>query len=90
MKRFYILLIILFSTSGVKSQGYENAWINYAQNYYKIKVWQEGIYKIPVTSFLNAGIAVTGMDHRTMQLFRNGQEQYIYIYDQKINCCIGV
>ena len=85
MKRLYILLVILFSTFSVRSQTYENSWINYSQNYYKIKIAQEGIYRIPVSTLLFAGIPVTGMDHRTMQLFHNGQEQYIYIYDQNGN-----
>ena len=85
MKRFYILLIIFFSTVGIKSQASENSWINYSQSYYKIKVWQEGIYRIPVNTLLFAGIPVTSMDQRTIQIFHNGQEQYIYVYDQNGN-----
>src|SRR5690349_19187205 len=84
MKQLYLFLSCLIFSISVFAQN-ENAWINYSQTYYKIKVTQEGIYRIPTNSLLFAGIPVTGMDHRNIQLFHNGQEQYIYIYDANNN-----
>src|SRR6185436_4127155 len=85
MKKFYLLLILVFASMIFQASASENSWINYNQKYYKIRVWQEGVYRISANSLLLAGIPATADDHRTYQLFRNGQEQYIFIYDENGN-----
>ncbi len=82
MKKIYLLLLTFMICAGAEAQTYENSWINYSQTYYKIKVWQEGIFRVPTNTMLFAGIPVTTIDHRNIQLFHNGIEQYVYIYDQ--------
>ncbi len=83
MKRLYTLLLIMLSTWSItNAQPYENSWINYSQTYYKIKVWQEGIYRLKTNELLFSGIPVSSIDNRNIQLFRNGVEQYVYVYDQ--------
>ena len=82
MKRLYTLIILLFIFQGVEAQTYENSWINYSQSYYKIKVWQDGLYRATTNTLLFSGIPVTGIDNRNIQIFHNGQEQYIYVFDQ--------
>src|SRR6266568_706332 len=89
MKRLYTLLIVLFTCAGVKAQPSENSWISYSQNYYKIKVWEEGIFRLHVNALLGASIPVTAIDHRTIQLWHNGVEQYLYVYDQNGNDTIN-
>jgi hypothetical protein len=85
MKRFYLLVFILLIGAGAMAQPYENSWINYSQQYFKIKVWQEGIFRISTNDLLLAGIPAPAIDNRNIQIFHNGQEQYIYIYDQNSN-----
>ncbi len=44
-----------------------------------MKVWQEGIYRINSQTLLFAGVPVSSIDPRKIQVFRDGQEQYIYL-----------
>ena len=75
------VLLILFSVLffSAYTQPYENSWINYSQEYYKIKVWQNGINRISQQTLIFSGFSTFGIDPRKIQLFHNGIEQYIYI-----------
>ncbi|HRP88499.1 MAG TPA: C25 family cysteine peptidase [Edaphocola sp.] len=54
-----------------------NEWINYGQNYFKIKIGKSGIYRIPYSVLQSNGMgAVQGSQ---FALYREGQEQPIYI-----------
>ena len=79
MKRLYLLLIAVFICAGAIAQPYENSWIDYSQQYYKIKVWQDGIFRISRNALFGASIPITSHDPRNIQLFHNGVEQYIYV-----------
>jgi len=78
---FCILIFIEISTIG-KAQSYANEWIDYNQQYFKIHISQDGIYRIPYTTLLSAGIPVGSIDPRNVQIFHNGEEQYIYIHGE--------
>ncbi|MBA4323442.1 MAG: hypothetical protein C0408_11555, partial [Odoribacter sp.] len=60
------------------SQQLGNEWITYSQNYYKINIYQDGIYRIPYTTLLAAGIS-TSIAPSTFQIFGRGIEQDIYV-----------
>lgn len=62
-----------------KSQTYENDWINYGQQYFKVKVWQNGIYRISGTDLQFSGVPIGSIDPRKVQVFHNGQEEYIHL-----------
>ena len=79
IKRFLIFCFLIFVTNALKAQKYGNEWIDYSQDYYKIKISKEGIYRIPDSILLNAGIPLNSIDPRNFQLFHNGTEQAIYI-----------
>src|ERR1051325_5653047 len=84
MKKAYALIAIFCCVLGgnVSAQLYGNEWINYSQSYYKLKITQEGIYRVDSAYLRNAGIPVSWLaDHTKLQLFHNGVEQYIYIGD---------
>jgi hypothetical protein len=88
MKKAYAVIIICCLLLGgkVSAQLYGNEWINYSQSYYKLKITQEGIYRVDSAYLRNAGVPVSWMaDHTKFQLFRNGVEQYIYISDANQN-----
>ena len=78
MKRLLFIVFCFFYSSLLFSQKPGNEWINYNQNYYKINIYQDGVYRIPYTTILAAGIS-TSIDPRTFQIFGRGIEQYIYV-----------
>jgi hypothetical protein len=80
MKKLYLLTLLVISFFSSFAQ-YENSWINYGQPYYKIKIAQEGIYRLYYTQFLSNAIPVVSNQASKIQLFHNGEEQYIYVYD---------
>ncbi len=79
MKKLYLFFLAAILSIPAIAQDYGNSWINYNQQYFKVKVWQEGIYRINRQTLLFAGIPVASLDPRKIQLFRDGQEEYIYI-----------
>lgn len=56
-----------------------NEWIKFNQDYYKIPVAKEGIYRLTYTDLQNSGFPVSSVDPRRVQIFHRGQEQSIYI-----------
>lgn len=60
---------------------YGNEWINFdhPDRYYKIKVGEDGIYRINYETLLNANIPVSDISAEQYQLFRMGEETPIYI-----------
>lgn len=86
MKKLYILLLFVFSLAGnALSQPYGNEWINFATNqqysiqqYFKITVWRDGIYRITYSDLQAASFPMP-FDPRHLQLFYMGQEQFIHV-----------
>ncbi|MBK8584191.1 MAG: T9SS type A sorting domain-containing protein [Bacteroidetes bacterium] len=80
MKKLLLLLNLFIVSTLVSAQGpYENDWIKYNQEYYKVKVAQDGIYRLSFNTLTQAGFAVSSLDPRKIQLFHNGQEVPIYL-----------
>jgi hypothetical protein len=81
IKRLLAICTFLFFFSGLKAQTYCNEWINYSQNYYKIKIAQNGVYRIDSATLSAAGIpcGLGGIDPHNFQIFNNGIQQAIYV-----------
>jgi hypothetical protein len=79
MKKYLLLFIITFVALTGFSQNYGNEWINYNQQYYKIKIEQEAIYRITYNTLIAYGVPVGNIDPRNFQIFHEGEEQYIYV-----------
>lgn len=58
---------------------YGNEWIDFEQEYFKVKVAEDGIYRIPIAQLQAQGIPVNTIDAEQFQLFRLGEEVPIYI-----------
>ena len=54
-------------------------WIQYDQSYYKIPIAQNGLYHITTAELQRAGVPIAQIDPTTVQLFRRGIEQAIYL-----------
>ena len=85
MKKIFTCIGFLFFTHFVFAQPFENSWISYSQQYYKIKIAQDGIYRIGQSALIFSSIPITSINHRRLQLWHDGQEQFIYVYDQNLN-----
>ncbi len=57
---------------------YGNEWINYDQTYYKIKVAEDGIYRISGATLAGQGFPVGDVEASQLQLFWMGKEQPIF------------
>ena len=57
---------------------YGNEWINYDQTYYKIKVAEDGIYRISGATLAGQGFPVGDVEASELQLFWMGKEQPIF------------
>ena len=81
MKKVLLLLSLLSAgfADFCFSQTYNNEWINYSQSYYKLYVKENGMQRISYQTLSNAGVPLTSLDPRSIQLFHNGEEQYLYI-----------
>lgn len=91
MKKVLILFAVIFFTAcaSLRAQNYNygNEWIDYSLEYYKLKIYKEGIYRISYSQLLGAGVSnsVVQSKHKRIQIFHNGVEQYLYIYDNNNN-----
>jgi hypothetical protein len=72
-----ISALIFLSNTSYCQTGDE--WIVAGQEYYKITIGEEGIYKVEFSDLTTSGIALDNIDPRNFKLFRNGEEQYIYV-----------
>ena len=74
MKKIFTLLLLLVVVKA--NAQYNNEWIDFSKTYYKFKVGATGLYRIPQSVIVNAGLGNTPAQY--FQLFRNGQEIPIY------------
>ena len=66
---------------GMVNLGYGNEWINYNQQYFKIPVAVDGVYRVKLTTIDSLGIPVSSgqADPNGLQLFNKGVQQPIYV-----------
>jgi len=74
-----LIFSLLFVVSYVHAQQYGNEWIDYNQEYYKVKTGKNGIHRLTYDNLLEAGLPVTAIDPRNLQLIHRGEEVSIYI-----------
>lgn len=79
MKKLLLFIYILLTGYYLQAQNYGNEWIDYSQQYYKIKIVEDGVYRISQQELASAGVPTGTFDPRNLQLFRDGVEQYIYV-----------
>ena len=73
--KLFLSLLLIFLFNNVHAQ-FNNSWIDYTKTYYKIKVGQSGLYRIPFSVLQSNGLGTT--DASSFQMWRNGQEVPIY------------
>ncbi|NLA23411.1 MAG: hypothetical protein GX879_00435, partial [Bacteroidales bacterium] len=80
MKNCLLIIAFIFvGLASVMAQGFGNEWISYNQKYYKILVQEDGIYRLHYSELVQSGFPADQIDPRKIQIFFQGEEQYIYI-----------
>lgn len=87
MKKLYAIISFLILSSSVvaQQQPYGNEWINFSTNqpysnqqYFRIKVWKDGIYRITYNDLVAAAFPMP-FNPKQLQLFHLGEEQFIHV-----------
>ncbi len=63
--------------------NYGNEWIKQGNDYYRIKVTQNGIYRITFNELQAAGFPVNTVNPKNIQLFKDGKEENIRIVGEQ-------
>ncbi|HYV95785.1 MAG TPA: C25 family cysteine peptidase [Chitinophagales bacterium] len=79
MRKLLLLLILTGVFFKAHSQLYGNEWINYSQTYFKFRILQDGLYRIPYSTLQNFGVPVNSINGSNIQIFGRGQEVPIYV-----------
>lgn len=79
MRKLLLLLLLWNIASEVSAQVYGNEWIDYSQQYYVFKVYEDGLYRITEQDLLSANVPISTIDPRSFQIFSRGKEVPIYI-----------
>jgi Peptidase family C25/Interleukin-like EMT inducer len=85
IKRLLLVWLLMFAAFGLKAQLHGNEWINYSQYYYKIKIAQNGIYRIDSATLVAAGIPIAAINPHQFQIFNKGAEQKIFVQGESDN-----
>jgi len=78
VKRIALILVLLCSFQSY-SQSYGNEWIQYDQQYFQFDVIEDGVHQIAYGDLIDAGIPVTSIDPRNIQIFAKEKEIPILI-----------
>lgn len=90
MKNFLSLLIAcLLWGASLLAQPYSNEWIAFTggqpystQQYFRIDIWKEGVYRITYNDLQNNGVPVSSwFSPARYQIFSRGKEQFIRVED---------
>ena len=83
-KNILALLILMYvSLQSFGQLG--NEWIDASQRYFAFKICENGVYRLDYNSLSSHGIPVDGINPKTIQIFKNGEEQYLFIKGQEDN-----
>lgn len=78
MRNRPLLILLLFIAVATQAQKYGNEWINFSQQYFKIPVVKEGLYRIDSTT-LSKYYNLSATNPKNFQLFLKGKEQFLHI-----------
>ncbi len=74
--RIICTLLLMLTGFNLTAQMYNNEWINTNQTYFKFKVGKTGLYRIPQSTLVAAGL--TNVPVEQLELYRNGVQVPFY------------
>lgn len=81
MRTLFIFIAFCFFLLAGKAQKYGNEWINYSQQYFKIPITKEGLYRLDSVT-LSGYYNLNTTNPQNFQLFIKGKEQFLYIHGE--------
>lgn len=72
-----ILALVFFSGNLLNAQPFGNEWINYNQTYFKFKVGENGVYRIPYSLLQSYGMGT--VQGSSFALYREGVQVPVYV-----------
>lgn len=72
-------ICLLYLTCASAHAQFDNEWIDYSQTYFKIKVTQDGFYRITAAELEAKGFVTAAVPANRIQLFRRGEEVAIQV-----------
>lgn len=79
MKRLITAFLYLLTINAFAQTNYGNEWIKGNQKYAKVKVTEDGVYRISYTQLQATGLLSDNPDASKFQIFHQGKEIPIYI-----------
>ncbi len=79
MRKYIYTLFLALTFFCSYAQPYGNEWINYNQPYFRIFIVNNGVYRIDSATLAKAGIEMTTLNPKNIQLFGRGEPQFIYV-----------
>lgn len=98
MKQFYALITSFLLTQSISiAQPYGNEWIAFTsgqalstQQYFRMGIWKEGIYRVTYADMQNNGVPVTSwFSPDRFQVYAKGKEQFINVVDVNADNIFG-
>jgi len=81
-----ILILFILIHLGLQSFGQlSNEWFDSSQRYFTFKIGQNGVYRLNYNTLSSHGIPVDDINPKNIQIFKNGEEQYLYVNGQEDN-----
>jgi len=56
-----------------------NEWIDYSKTYYKFKISEDGVYRIPANHLQLSGVDLSRLNDNSVQIFHKGQEIPVHV-----------
>ena len=79
MRKLLLLLISIFSFLFSFSQPYGKEWIVSGQQYFVVKIANNGVFRLPSSLLNSVGLPLATANPINLQLFLNGKEQALHI-----------
>lgn len=76
------LIIFLGFVYQLSNAQFGNEWIEEDKSYYKIKVAEDGLYRVTASELASAGVPVSNIATGRYQLFHLGNEVSIQVFDE--------
>jgi hypothetical protein len=86
MRKLFLVLFFTGLWSAIQAQMwsgqdtlYGNEWIDYSKAYFKIKIAEDGIYRIDYQSLVSSGFPATAVPAGEWRLYRHGQQEPVFV-----------